>query len=140
MQVVVLKSYEKRSETTYNYGDDYEVTWHNFKAFESVMELSNEEYSELLRAIALFNSKKKRDYTLQAVVVMEDNEVDLLLSDFRSYEKAELDKASKAEIARKAQVEADRLKREQAKAERALKKLAKELNLSVEEVRAKLAK
>jgi hypothetical protein len=137
MQVVVLKSYEKRSETTYNYGDDYEVTWHNFKAFESVMELSNEEYSELLRAIALFNSKKKRDYTLQAVVVMEDNEVDLLLSDFRSYEKAELDKA---EIARKAKVEEDRLKREQAKAERALKKLAKELNLSVEEVRAKLAK
>lgn len=140
MQVVVLKSYEKRSETIYNYGDDYEVTYHNFNALEKVMELSDEEYHELLRAIAYFNSKKKVEYRLSAVVVMDDDEVNNLLSDFRTYEKNERAKAEKLEAARLAKAEADRIKREAAKVERNLKKLAKELNLSVEEVRAKLAK
>lgn len=139
MQVVVLKSYEKRFDVSYNYGDDYEAVYHNFNALEKVMELSNDEYNELLRAISYFNSKKNSPYVLKAVVVMEDNEVNDLLSDFRVYEKKEVDKAAKAEEARKLKMEEDRLKREKAKADRALKKLAKELNLSVEDVRNKLA-
>lgn len=140
MKVVVLKSYEKRSDVFYNYGDDHEVVYHNFNALEKVMDLSNDEYNELLHAISYFNSKKKTPYVLKAVVVMEDNEVNDLLSDFRSYEKEEALKAAKAEEARKLKEEQDRLKRDQAKAERALKKLAKDLGLSLDEVRAKFAK
>ena len=139
MQVVVFKSYEKRSEIAYNYGDDYEVVWHNFNSLEKVMELSDSEYEELLRAIAFFNSKKKQNYVLKSMIIMEDNEVHQLLSDFRSYEQVEAAKAAKAAEALKTKQDADRIKRETAKVERSLKKLAKDLNLSIDEVRAKFS-
>ena len=139
MKVIVLKSYEKREEQYDIYGDAYEI-WHGFNVYEKLYELNADELSELKRAIAYFNLKKSSEYRLVCVVVSEETELDKLLKDFKEYEKEEREKAQKLEVARLAKLEKERIKREESKANRALKKLAKEMGLTEDEVRKKLAK
>lgn len=140
MKVVIYKSYSKSSTVYYNYGDDYEEVWHNFNAIENVKEVTEEEFEVLKRAVNHFNSKGGRKYTLGLLVVMEDEEVNSLLSDFKEYEKKEIAKAEKLNRERMEKELAAKAKSEAKKHERVVKKFAKELNLSEDEVRIMLAK
>jgi len=140
MKVVIYKSYLKKSTVYFNYGDDCDETWHNFNALEKVKEVTNEEFTVLKNAINYFNSKGNKDYTLGLIVVMEDEELDSLLTDFKSYEKKEIAKAEKLARERKEKELAAKANSEAKKFERTVKKLAKELNLSEDEVRARLMK
>ena len=140
MKVVIFKSYVKKSTVYYNYGDDCDEVWHNFNALEGVKEVTNEEFVELKKAINYFNAKGNRDYTLGVFVVMEDEELDSLMTDFKAYEKREIAKAEKLARERKEKELESKAKSEAKKFERTVKKLAKELNLSEDEVRARLTK
>jgi protein subunit release factor A len=140
MKVVIFKSYVKKSTVYFNYGDDYDEVWHNLNSVESVREVSNDEFVVLKNAINYFNSKGNREYTLGLLVVMEDEELDSLLSDYKAYEKKEIAKAEKLAHERKKKELADKANSEAKKFERTVKKLAKELNLSEDEVRARLKK
>jgi protein subunit release factor A len=140
MKVVIFKSYLKKSTVYFNYGDDCDETWHNFNAVENVREVTNEEFVELKNAINYFNSKGNREYTLGLLVVIEDEELDSLLTDFKAYEKKEIAKAEKLARERKEKELAAKAKAEAKKFERTVKKLAKELSLSEDEVRARLMK
>lgn len=111
MRVIVFKSYSKRDEVFYNYGDDCEVIWHHFKSVEEVMELTEDEYNELLEAIDYFNKKVKRNYNLQAVIVTDESEIRNLISDFHNYKKEEEELALKRQEANRIKLEADRVKR-----------------------------
>ena len=139
MKVVILKSYLKNSTVSYNYGDDYTEVWHKFNALEEVKEVTPEDYEVLKRAVNHFNSKRSRDYTLELMEIMEDEEVDSLLSNFKEYEKKEIAKAEKLERERKEKALALKAKSEAKKHDRVVKKFAKELNLSEDEVRVMLA-
>lgn len=140
MKVVIYKSYSKNSTVYSNYGDDYEEVWHNFNAMEDVKEMSQEEFEVLSKAVAYFNSKRNQQYTLGLFVVVEDEELSSLISDYKAYEKKEIARAEKIERERKAKELADKAKSEARKHERVVKKFAKELNLSEDEVRIMLAK
>lgn len=140
MKVVIYKSYAKSSTVYYNYGDDYEEVWHNFNAIENVLEVSDEEFEVLKRAVNHFNSKGNRKYTLGFIEIMEDEEVNSLISNFKEYEKKEIEKAEKLNRERVAKELADKAKADAKKHERTVKKFAKELNLSEDEVRIILAK
>jgi hypothetical protein len=140
MKVVIFKSYVKKSTVYFNYGDDYDEVWHNFNAIESVKEVTNEEFLVLKNAINYFNTKGNKEYTLGVLVVMEDEELDSLLSDYKAYEKKEIAKAEKLAREKKEKELADKAKSEARKFDRTVKKLAKELNLSEDEVRARLKK
>lgn len=140
MKVVIFKSYSKKEMVHYNYGDDYAETWHNFNAIEEVKEVTLEEFEILKRAVTYFNSKGNRKYTLEIVEIMDDEEVNSLLSDFKEYEKKEIAKEDKLNRERLEKEKLAKEKFEAKKNERAVKKFAKELSLSEEEVRIMLSK
>lgn len=83
MKVVIYKSYEKKSTVYYNYGDDYDEVWHNLNTIEEVKEITTEDFEVLTRAINHFNSKANRAYTIGMLEIIEDDEVDSLLSNFK---------------------------------------------------------
>lgn len=140
MKVVIFKSYVKKSTVYFNYGDDCDEVWHNFNAIENVRDVTDEEFVVLKNAINYFNSKGNKDYTLGVLTVVEDEELDSLLTDFKAYEKKEIAKAEKLARDRKEKELADKAKSDARKFERTVKKLAKELSLSEDEVRARLNK
>lgn len=140
MKVVIYKSYSKSSTVYYNYGDDYEEVWHNFNAIENVREMTEEEFEVLKRAVNHFNSKTGLKYTLGLFVIVEDEEVNSLLSDYKEYEKKERVKAEKINREKMEKELAVKAKSEAKKHERVVKKFAKELSLSEDEVRIMLAK
>lgn len=140
MKVVIFKSYSKKEMVYYNYGDDCEEVWHNFNAIEDVKEVTLEEFEILKRAANYFNSKGNRKYTLEIVQIMDDEEVKSLLSDFKEYEKKEIAKEEKLNRERLEKEKLAKEKSEAKKNERAVKKFAKELSLSEEEVRIMLSK
>ena len=140
MKVVIYKSYSRNSTLYSNYGDDYEEVWHDFNAMKDIKEMSEEEFKVVTKAVEYFNSKRNRNYTLGLFVVMEDEDLSSLITDYKEYEKKEVAKAEKLERERKAKELANKAKTEARKHERAVKKLAKELNLSEDEVRVILAK
>lgn len=140
MKVVIYKSYSKSATLYSNYGDDYEEVWHNFNTMKDIKEMSQDEFSVLTKAVEYFNSKRNHDYTLGLFVVAEDEELTSLISDYKEYEKKEMVKAEKLDRERKAKELANKVKLEARKHERAVKKFAKELNLSEDEVRVILAK
>lgn len=140
MKVVIYKSYEKKSTVYYNYGDDYDEVWHNLNTIEEVKEITTEDFEVLTRAINHFNSKANRAYTIGMLEIIEDDEVDSLLSNFKEYEKKELEKAKKMNLEKLEKAKLAKENAEAKKIERLVKKFAKELNLSEEEVRIMLEK
>lgn len=139
MKVVIFKNYSKSTSVICNYGDDYEDVWHNFNAIESVKEITEEDFEVLKRAINYFNSKGNRNYTIGYFVVIKDEEVECLLNDYKLFEKKESEKAEKLRRAKMEKELAVKAKSEEKKHERLVKKFAKELNLSEDEVRIMLA-
>lgn len=140
MKVVIFKCYKKKVEVYSNYGDDYDEVWHNLNAIEEVREMSYEEFEVLKRAVEHFNSKSKRNYDVNLAVLVEDDELNSLLTDFKEYEKKEIEKAEKLRRDNEAKVLLAKANAEARKHERAVKKIAKELSLSEDEVREMLAK
>lgn len=140
MKVVIFKNYSKSYTVSYNYGDDYDDVWHNFNAVESVKEMTEADFEVLKRAINHFNAKANRNYNLGYLVVMEDEEVNCVINDYKVYEKKEAEKAEKLRREKMEKELASKAKSEAKKNERLVKKFAKELNLSEEEVRVMLAK
>jgi hypothetical protein len=135
MKVAILKRYVLRETVYFNYGDDYEDVIHNLSAIEKVKEMSEEEFLTLKKAVSYFNnSDAKRDYVLFLAVVAEDEEYDLLMSDFKAYEKKAEEKMAKARLKVEAESLARKAKLEASKKERLIKKLMKELNVSREAV------
>ncbi len=105
------------------------------------MEISDEEFELLTRAINHFNSKGNRKYTLGFIEIMEDEEINSLISNFKEYEKKEIEKTEKLNRERMEKELAAKAKSDAKKHERTVKKFAKELNLSEDdEVRLMLAK
>lgn len=139
MKVVIYKSYSKSTTVYSNYGDDSDEVWHNFKAIENVKEVTADEFEVLKKAVNHFNAKGGRNYTLGLLEILEDEEVDCLLSNFKEYETKEIVKAEKLHRERLENAKLAKEKAEANKNEKALKKFSKELNLSVEEVRVMLA-
>lgn len=139
MKVVIFKNYSKSYTVAYNYGDDYEDVWHNFNAIEGVKEVTEDEFEILKRAINYFNTKGNKNYTIGYFVVIEDEEVESLLKDYKVYEKKESEKAEKLRREKLEKELAVKAKSEEKKHERLVKKFAKELNLSEDEVRIMLA-
>lgn len=141
MKVVIFKCYKKKSEVYYNYGDDYDEVWHNLNAIEEVKEVSNEEFEILRKAVDYFNSNSsKKNYELKIALLVEDDEYNSLLSDFKEYEKKEREKAEKIRRDNEVKALLAKAQAEARKHERVVKKVAKELNLSEDEVREMLAK
>lgn len=140
MKVLIFKSYQKNEKVSYNYGDDIEDIWHNFNIVEETREMTLEDFEVLKRAISYFNSKKCSLYKIDAVVVLDDDEFNNLITDYNKYEELESSHKIKQEIAQRAKLEADREKLEASKVKRTVKKLAKELNISEDEVLVILAK
>lgn len=141
MKVVIFKCYKKKSEVYYNYGDDYDEVWHNLNAIEEVKDVSGEELEVLRKAVEYFNSNSsKKNYELKLAMLVEDDELDSLLADFKEYEKKEREKAEKTRRDNEAKALLAKAQAEARKHERSVKKIAKELNLSEDEVREMLAK
>lgn len=139
MKVVIYKSYVRKETVYFNYGDDSKDVWHNFNAVENVREVTLEELVTLRNAINHFNSKANRKYSLGFIEIVEDEEVNSLLADFGEYEKKEIAEAEKLARDKKEKELALKAKSEAKKHERTVKKFAKELNLSEDEVRIMLA-
>jgi hypothetical protein len=139
MKVVIYKSYGKKETVYFNYGDDSTDVWHNFNAVENVREVTLEELVTLRNAINHFNSKANRKYSLGFIEIVEDEEVNSLLADFGEYEKKEIAEAEKLARDKKEKELALKAKSESKKHERTVKKFAKELNISEDEVRIMLA-
>lgn len=135
MKVLVIKCYLSKYDVLSNYGDDYVEIWHNLNVIEDVKDVTAEELDVLNRAVAFFNSRKKNpSYSLKVVSVPEEEEVNCLVSDLLAFEKSERERIEKenAENAAKA-INAKKISEAKKKAN-ALKKLAKELNLSESEI------
>lgn len=136
MKAVVLKNYVRRSEVYYNYGDDTVDVWHNFKAIEDVQEISDADLAVLKRAVEYFNRNHPNiGYVLEVVVVAEEAEVKAVISDLLKYEKLASERAEKERAAKEEKSRLSKAELEERKKERTLKKLAKELGVSLEEVR-----
>lgn len=138
MKVIVFRNYCVKNEVVYSHGDDYSEVWHNFNAIEKTYEIDSNELYELKQAISHFNSYSKTSYKMGIFVVSEDDEVKELISDYKSYlvkAKAKRDREEALHLKNKAEALA---KREASKAERELKKMAKTLGISIEELKVKL--
>lgn len=139
MKVVLYKSYSKNNDVLdHSTGE----VFHNFNDFENVVDISEEDYNVLIRAVDHFNSTSNKKYVLGIIDVTEkeDNEeLNSLLNDFKNYEKVEAEKYEKMKKEAEDKKLAAKAKSDAKKHERNLKKLAKELNLSVEDVQAMLA-
>lgn len=141
MKVVIFKCYKKKVDVYFNYGDDYAEVWHNLNAIEEVKEVSVEEFETLRKAVDYFNSNSsKKNYELKLAMLVEDDELNSLVADFKEYEKKEREKAEKIRRDNEAKVLLAKAQAEARKHERSVKKIAKELNMSEDEVREMLAK
>ena len=140
-KVWVVKHYVSKSDVFFNYGDDCAEFWHNFKAIEDAKEVSDEEFVQLQRAVELFNKLNAgKKFFLEVVEVLPEDLHEVLVSDLLAYEQKEAKalEARQQEEQRRAR-EAQALKEAKKKA-RAVTKLAKELNLPIEEVQKLLDK
>lgn len=134
MKAVIFKKTMKRSDVFSNYGDDYSEFVHVTRIAEDMKEVTLEELARLEKAVYLFNSSR-RDYHYEVVTLVEDDEVKALVDDLLEYEVKETAKRERLEKESKAKALEAKIRAEANKKERSLKKLAKELDLSLEEVR-----
>lgn len=140
MKVVIYKSYSKESTLFSNYGDDYTDVWCNFNVMKEVREMNEVDFDVLNKAVKHFNlTNKSQEYSLGLFVVADDYEIDSIISSYKIHEEKEILKAAKLEKEKKALELAKKAKAEARSYERSVKKFAKELNISEDEVRVMLA-
>lgn len=135
MKVFVFKEYVKTVDHSDNYGDDYYSEDIVFRTLEKSYDLDAEGLVALEKAINLFNNKGN-SYKLVSRVKLEGSDISSILIDYDNYLKEEEEKRKKA---LEKQKDLER-KRELAKAEKALKKIADNLGLSLEEVKGRFGK
>lgn len=136
MKVLVIKCYFNKHDVFSNYGDDYVEVWHNLNAIEDVKEVTDEEFEVLQRAVTFFNNKKKNtsSYSLKVVSVPEEEEVKCLVSDLLAFEQRERARIEKENAENALKAMNAKKNSEARKKANAVKKLAKELNLSESDI------
>lgn len=135
MKVMVIEKKLVKKETYSDY-ESYETVNLSFNDVKQVMDIEDEsELCRLRRAVDIFNEKHKNKLiSLEVVKVLDTSDIEELLKDYKEYERKET--IRKAEAIKKANEQrAKKLEEKAVKAfERKVKSMAKELNLSREEV------